>query len=154
MFEVRYLCDISAFWWQSRAVSNFCSCRENGTKMFLLPLWLEVFLNSNMSFQARCAADFWLVKCLEVAIKGWGGTAAICLSKQELLPCRGRGCLVRETSVMSPAFCLAVVCPHSHPCIFLPTSHWNILLCLQVLRKTSPFEPASWGGVKGLKVLV
>lgn len=59
-----------------------------------------------MSFQTSCGADFWLVKCLEVAIKGLGGTATICLSKQELLPCRRRGCLVRETFVMSTAFCL------------------------------------------------
>lgn len=150
IFEFRYLCEI---WWQSRAVSNFCSCRENVTKMFLLPLWLKFFLNSNMSFQARCGAGFWFLKCLEVAIKGWGGTAAICLSKQELLPCRGRGCLVRKTSVMSPAFCLAVVCPHSHPCIFLPP-HTENTVVLASLEKNVTFWASKFGGVKGLKVVL
>lgn len=42
------------------------------------------------------------------------------------------------------------------PSMYLPPhlSTPKILLCLQLLRKTPPFEPASLGGVKGLKVVL
>lgn len=128
---VRWLCDNPSSWWQSRAVSNFCSCWRSTMKMLLLPLWLKTgmdgkrkffFKKSNMSFQARLLADFWLFKCLGLAIKGLGGAAAICLPEQEVLPRKLRGCLVRETSVVSPKFFLALGYPHSHPCISFPPS--------------------------------
>lgn len=125
--EGRWLWDNPSFWWQSRAASNFCSCRKTVMKMLLLPLQLRTgmeresfFKKSNTSFQASCVSDFWLFKCLGVAIKGLGDAAAIWLPTLEVLPCGGRGCLVRETAVTSPKFCLVLVYPHFHPC--LPTS--------------------------------
>lgn len=107
-----------------------------------------------MSFQARCGADFWLVKCLEVTIKGLGGTAAICLKagatplQRERLPSERDICHV--TSI-SPG-CGVSPLPFMHLPPHLNTP--KMLLCLQVLWKVPPLEPASLGGVKGLKVVL
>lgn len=107
-----------------------------------------------MSFQARCDADFWLAKCLEVTIKGLGGTAAICLKagatplQRERLPNERDICHV--TSI-SPG-CGVSPLPFMHLPPHLNTP--KMLLCLQVLWKMPPLEPASLGGVKGLKVVL